>query len=241
VRIRKPGWTRRPRRAILSRRHEPARRQDDGERRCFVTREVQPRGGLIRFVVGPDGSVVPDIDERLPGRGLWVSADREVLDQAVTKRLFARAAKGSVTVDPTLTARVEALLTRRCIETLSLARRAGGAVSGQTKVRQALEARRPGVLVEAADGAEDGRARLRALAGTRPVVSCLVSAEIAEAFGRDHAVHAVVESAGPRGGLADRLLRDAARLEGLRSEKTASDVGPGLENLAGTCIQGAKY
>ena len=118
-----PGWTRRPRRAILSRRHEPKRREEDGERRCFVTREVQPRGGLIRFVVGPDGSIVPDIDERLPGRGLWVSADRGTLDQAVAKRLFARAAKRSVTVDPTLTDRVEGLLTRRCVETLSLARR----------------------------------------------------------------------------------------------------------------------
>ena len=236
-----PGWTRTPRRAILSRRHEPKNRDDDGERRCFVTREVQPRGGLIRFVVGPDGSIVPDVDERLPGRGLWVSADRATLDEAVTKRLFARAAKRSVTVDPTLADRVEKLITRRCVETLSLARRAGGAVAGQTKVRQALEAGRPGVLVEAGDGAEDGRARLRALAGTRPVVSCLASAEIAEAFGRDHTVHAFVESAGPRAGLADRLLREAARLEGLRPEKAASDVGPGLENLAGTCIQGAKY
>ena len=235
-----PGWTRRPRRAILSRRHEPKQRDDDGERRCLVTREVQPRGGLIRFVVGPDGSVVPDVDERLPGRGLWVSADRRTLEEAVAKRLFAKAAKRSVTVDPTLTDRVEALLSRRCVETLSLARRAGGAVAGQTKVRQALEAGRSGVLVEAGDGAEDGRARLRALAGTRPVVSCLVSAEIAEAFGRDHAVHAFVDSAGSRAGLSDRLRREAARLEGLRSEKTASEVGPGLENLAGTCIQGAE-
>lgn len=235
-----PGWTRRPRRAILSRRRDPATQKDDGDRRCLVTRESGPRGGLIRFVVGPDGSIVPDVDERLPGRGLWVAADRAILDQAVSKRLFARAAKQSVTVDPGLADRVDALIARRCVETLSLARRAGGAVSGQTKVRQALEAGRAGVLVEAADGAEDGRARLRALAAGRPVVSCLVSVEIAEAFGRDHAVHAFVESTGPRAGLADRLLREAARLEGLRSEKTASDVGPGLENRAGTCIQGAK-
>jgi len=179
------------------------------------------------------------VDERLPGRGLWVSADRAVLEQAVAKRLFGRAAKRSVTVDPELIGRVEALLTRRCVETLALARRAGGAVAGQTKVRQALEAGRPGVLVEAADGAEDGRARLRALAAARTVVSCLVSAEIAEAFGREHAVHAFVDSAGSRAGLADRLIRDAARLEGVRREKAATSEGPGLENRAGTCIQGA--
>lgn len=186
-------------------------------------------------MVAPDGAVVPDVDERLPGRGLWVAADREILAQAVAKRLFARAAKRSVTVDPGLVDRVEGLLERRCVETLSLARRAGGTVAGLAKVRQALEAGRPGLLVEARDGAQDGRARLRALAGDRQVVSCLSSADIAGAFGRDHAVHAFVEAAGPRAGLAERLARDAARLTGLR-EKSED---PGLENRAGTCIQGA--
>lgn len=217
-------------------------KRDGGEpeRRCLVGREGQPRWGLIRFVVGPDASVVPDVDERLPGRGLWVSADRSVLDEAVRKRLFARAAKQAVTTDPDLIARVEGLLARRCIETLSMARRAGGTVAGQTKVRQALEASRPGVLVEAGDGAPDGRARLRALAGDRDVVSCLTADEIASAFGRDHVVHAFVEAAGSRAGLADRLVRDAARLQGLRGPGEGGvKVGSGLESPAGTCIQGA--
>ncbi len=175
------------------------------------------------------------MDERLPGRGLWVAADRQTLRQAVEKRMFARAARQSVTVDPDLVERVEGLLARRCVEALSLARRSGAAVSGHTKVRQALEAKRRGVLVEASDGAEDGRARLRALATGRPVVSCLSSGEIAAAFGRDHAVHAFVDSAGPGGGLAARLETDGARLAGLRGEREA----PGLENRAGMCIQGA--
>lgn len=200
-----------------------------------MTRESGPRAGLVRFVVAPDGDVVPDVDERLPGRGLWVTADRDVLRKAVDKRLFGRGAGRPVRVDPDLPGRVESLLVRRCVELVALARRAGAAVAGATKVRQALEAGRPGVLLEAADGAEDGRARLRALATGRPVVGVLTAAELAGAFGRDHVVHGFVDSGGPGGGLADRLSREADRLAGFRGPTP----GPRLENPAGTCIQGA--
>ena len=200
-----------------------------------MTRESGPRGGLVRFVVGPDDEIVPDVDERLPGRGVWVTADRAMLERAVEKRLFGRGARQAVRVDPGIADRVEALLARRCIELLALARRAGSAVAGLAKVRQALETGRPGVLLEAADGAEDGRARLRALAGDRPVVAILTAAELAGAFGREHTVHGFVDSGGPGGGLADRLRRNADRLVGFRGPTP----GPRLENPAGTCIQGA--
>ena len=200
-----------------------------------MTRESGPRGGLVRFVVGPDDEIVPDVDERLPGRGVWVTADRAMLERAVEKRLFGRGARQAVRVDPGIADRVEALLARRCIELLARARRAGSAVAGLAKVRQALETGRPGVLLEAADGAEDGRARLRALAGDRPVVAILTAAELAGAFGREHTVHGFVDSGGPGGGLADRLRRNADRLVGFRGPTP----GPRLENPAGTCIQGA--
>lgn len=157
-----------------------------------------------------------------------------MLGRAVEKRLFGRGAKQAVRVDPDLANRVEALLARRCVELLALARRAGAAVAGLAKVRQALETGRPGVLLEAADGAEDGRARLRALAGDRPVVATLTAAELAGAFGREHTVHGFVDSGGPGGGLADRLRRNADRLVGFRGLTS----GPRLENPAGTCIQG---
>jgi predicted RNA-binding protein YlxR (DUF448 family) len=190
---------------------------------------------LVRFVAGPDGSVVPDVDERLPGRGFWVTADRAVLRTAVARRLFGRGAKRPVTADDGLVDRVEALLARRCVELLALARRSGAAVAGLAKVRQALEAGRPGVLLEASDGAEDGRARLRALAGDRPVVAVLTAAELAGAFGREHTVHGFVDSGGPGGGLADRLRREADRLGGFR----VMTPGQRLENPAGACIEGA--
>lgn len=190
-------------------------------------------------MVGPDGTIVPDVDERLPGRGIWVTADRAVLQRAVDKRLFGRGAGRAVQVDPGLADRVEWLLARRCLDLLALARRAGAAVAGLAKVRQALEAGRPGLLLEASDGAEDGRARLRALAGGaeggRPIVAALTAAELAGAFGREHMVHGFVDSGGPGGGLADRLRRDADRLAGFRS----STPEPRLENPAGACIESA--
>jgi len=186
-------------------------------------------------VVGPDATIVPDVDERLPGRGLWVTADRAILARAVDKRLFGRGAHQAVQVDPDLAARVEALLARRCVDLLAMARRSGAAVAGLAKVRRALEAGRPGLLLEASDGAADGRGRLRALAGDRPVVAALTAAELAGAFGREHTVHGFVDSGGPGGGLADRLRRDADRLAGFRGPT----LGPCLENPAGACIESA--
>jgi predicted RNA-binding protein YlxR (DUF448 family) len=190
---------------------------------------------LVRFVVAPDDTIVPDVDEKLPGRGLWVTADRAVLGRAVDKKLFGRSAKRAVRADPGLVDRVEDLLVRRCLDLLAMARRAGTAVAGQVKVRQALQSGRPGLLLEASDGAEDGRRRLRALAGERPVVALLSAAELAGAFGREHTVHAFVDSGGPGGGLVDRLHRNADRLAGFRG----STSEPRLENPAGRCIQGA--
>ena len=58
------------------------------ERKCIATGEVQPKFGLIRFVVGPDQHIVPDVLGKLPGRGIWVSAKYETLAKAVSKSLI---------------------------------------------------------------------------------------------------------------------------------------------------------
>ncbi|NNE80514.1 MAG: DUF448 domain-containing protein [Silicimonas sp.] len=112
--------------------------RNDPERRCIVSGEAQPKRGLIRFAVSPDGVVVPDVLEKLPGRGIWVAADRAALEAAVKKGLFARAAKQAVTVPETLVADVEALLVRRLIDGVSMARKAGRAIAGYEKVRDWL-------------------------------------------------------------------------------------------------------
>src|SRR5579872_1862203 len=136
----------------------------DALRRCLVTGECRDRGALLRFVVGPDRRIVPDVDGRLPGRGLWLTPARDIVKTAVAKRLFARAAKQDVVVEEELDDRIEALLVRRSIEHLGLARRAGQAIAGFVQVEQALREASVAVLVEAADGSADGRGKLMRLA-----------------------------------------------------------------------------
>jgi predicted RNA-binding protein YlxR (DUF448 family) len=184
------------------------------ERRCLVTRSVQDRDLLIRFVVDPNSQVLPDIDERLPGRGMWLSAGRDVVNKAVEKRLFGRAARQSVTVLDDLADRIEALLSRRFYDGLGLARRAGLIVMGFDQVQASLGRSGPAVLLAAADGAEDGRRKLRHLAPALPLVVAGPRATLGAALGREELVHAALAP----GKLAERLLRDARRLAGFRPD-----------------------
>ncbi|HZB93727.1 MAG TPA: RNA-binding protein [Stellaceae bacterium] len=182
------------------------------ERRCLASGAVRPKVELLRFVLAPDGRVVPDIAGKLPGRGLWLTARRDIVATAVTKRLFARAARQPVIVDEDLAERVEALLAERCRDQIGLARRAGQAVMGFAKVEATLAQGRAAVLLAAADGAADGRAKLRALAPTLPLIEQLSGRELGAAFGREHVVHAALAP----GRIAQTLVADAARLAGFR-------------------------
>lgn len=156
---------------------------------------------------------MPDVDERLPGRGLWLTADAETIRLALRRNAFARAARRQVRIAPDLAARLERLLLRRSIDAIGLALRAGRAVFGYEKVRERLLGGASGVLVEAADGAPSDRAKLRALAGGAPiVVDALTADELGRALGRERTVHGLVA----HGALADRLVRDASRLGGVR-------------------------
>ncbi|MPY68841.1 MAG: RNA-binding protein [Alphaproteobacteria bacterium] len=183
------------------------------ERRCIVTRESAPRNRLVRCVVAPDGTVVPDIEGRLPGRGLWLRAERDIVGVACARNVFSRAARAPVRVADDLADRIEDLLLRRCLDLIGLARRAGEAVTGFEKTRAMVESGRAGALVAAADGAEDGRAKLRAVARGLPLVELFTADELGAAFGRDRAVHAAVA----KGGLLDRLLAETGRLAGFRT------------------------
>lgn len=181
-------------------------------RRCIVKGSSFPRDSLIRFVIGPDDVPVPDLKAELPGRGMWLSADPGSIKTASARNLFARAARRKVTVPDDLVERVEALLVRRLVEMLSLARRAGEAVTGFEKVHACLKSGHAAVLVEALDGAEDGRRKLAAVAGNTPIVALLRADEIGAAFGRDRAVHAAMTP----GGLAERFVNESRRLSAFR-------------------------
>ena len=182
------------------------------ERRCVVTGDSGPTHGLIRFVVGPDGAAVPDLAEKLPGRGMWLTATREAAEAALKRRAFSRSAKAPVTAPDDLADRLEALLSARLVEAVSLARKAGLAVAGFEQVKARLKQGPVGALLEAHDGSEQGKARLRPMAGEAPILNVLDSEELGLAFGRDSVIHAALDA----GGVTDRVVREATRLSGFR-------------------------
>ncbi|MCW3474710.1 RNA-binding protein [Rhodovastum sp. RN2-1] len=181
-------------------------------RRCVVTRERLAKDKMIRFVVGPDRRIVPDLAARLPGRGIWLSARGDVIETARTRGAFAKAARGPVTVPPDLTSGLQVALARRIVDTLGLARRAGQAVCGFAKAREWLDTGRAALVVQARDGSADERARFLGGWGQRlPVVAPLDAASLGAVFGRDHVVHVAVAS----GRLAETLRIEAERLAGV--------------------------
>ena len=201
-------------------------------RRCIVTRERLPKQPMIRFVLRPadpaagrkTAEIVPDLAATLPGRGIWLSAVGDVVEMARSRGAFARAARCPVTVSPDLTSDLVAALTRRVVETLGLARRAGQAVAGFGKAREWLDGGRAGLVVQASDGSPEERQRF--LGGWRnrvPVVAPLEASQLGGAFGRDHAVHVVLLP----GRLAERVRMESERLDGVRGIPAAAD-SPGV-------------
>lgn len=182
------------------------------ERRCIATGESRPKAGLIRFVVGPEGQIVPDLLAKLPGRGIYVSANRKALETAAKKGLFARAARRPVTVPPDLADRVEDLLARRVVELVAMARKGGTAVMGFEKVKDWLAKDQAGVLIQASDGSERGKSKLHPPGGNESFIGCLTAQELGLSFGREHAIHGALAS----GGLTKRVVEEAAKLAGLR-------------------------
>jgi predicted RNA-binding protein YlxR (DUF448 family)/ribosomal protein L30E len=204
---------------------------DMRERRDIVSGEVLPENRLIRFAFAPDGTVVPDVAAKLPGRGAWVEASKVAIAAAVEKKLFGRTAKANVVATSDLPTRTEAALVARMVGDLGIARRSGKLVLGFDNVLRQLEGPKPPkVLIEAMDGSKDGKRKLYASAHRLElecvVVETLTSAELGLALGRENVIHAAVQP----GGLAERLTFDAERLSGFRTpprpeRKPASDRG----------------
>ncbi len=187
-------------------------------RRCIASGELRPKAELIRFVADPGGTVVPDLAGRLPGRGLWLSPRREHLERACARNLFAKSAKAPLRVPEDLPARVEALLSRRCLDLIGLAKRAGQVVSGYQRVASLLASGGVAVLLAAVDTAEGGRRKLRAVARTQNpgprVVEVFTAEELGRALGQAARAHVAIAP----GGFAERLAMEATRLSGLRGE-----------------------
>ena len=173
----------------------------------------------MRFVLDPDGFVRPDVAGRLPGRGFWLSAERDKVKTACAKNMFARAARGGRAVREKIKApddldtQVEALLVRRCLDLLGLARRAGQIAAGYEKVRARVADGTVGVVLQASDAAENGRGKGRSLAKSLPVIDLFTGAELGNAVGREFVVHVAMDT----GRLADRFMAETRRLRGFRN------------------------
>lgn len=201
-------------------------KNDDVERKCIVSGEVTPKAGLIRFVVGPDDRVYPDILGKLPGRGMYVTANRAMLE-AATKGQFSRSAKQAVSIPEGLVDEVERQVCRHAVDLIALTRKSGRAVCGFEKVKGWLAGgENVRVLLQASDGSERGKAKLWTPEGAR-YFGCFTSEELGLAFGRGSAIHGALSN----GKLSNRVVEEATKLSGLR-EIDGDDVSAGKDKEA---------
>jgi predicted RNA-binding protein YlxR (DUF448 family) len=204
-------------------------------RTCLVTRVAHLPDELIRFVLDPDGLVVPDLANRLPGRGAWVLCDRHAVAAAVRSKTFARSLRRQATAPADLPDLVERLMVKRALDALSLANKAGFVVTGFTRVEAAIVAREASLLVHGADAADDGVEKLdrkfkavaRELRGPAPIVRELSIEQMSLAMGRSNVVHAALS----RSGATASFLKEATRLVRYRS----GQIGSGRDAKESEC------
>lgn len=192
------------------------------QRQCALSRERLAQGRMVRFVCSPDGVVMPDIRGKLPGRGAWIKASRAAVDAAVERGVFTRSLKADCKRPEGLSDSVEQMLLGECLGVLGMARKAGQIVRGFDQVRSELRKCRPGWLLEASDGAVDGREKVyflaKALYEDVNVAGALSSAELGIAFGRGNVIHGLIRE----GAFADRWAQVYGRLAGFRQTPETS-------------------
>ncbi|MEH6545235.1 MAG: RNA-binding protein [Sneathiella sp.] len=168
----------------------------DPQRRCIATGQIQEKEDLLRFAVSPDGLLVFDIQMNLPGRGIWISCSKKSVELALKKGLFAKSAKLALSVPENLVAKIDEALSQRCLALLGLGRKSGLVTVGFAKVEKALKSKKVSILIAASDGADDGKQKLKRIAGTLPLVDTFNNDELSQALGKENIVHASVGSSG---------------------------------------------
>jgi uncharacterized protein len=192
-------------------------RGHERERLCVATRDVRPVDELIRFVVGPDGKVVPDLKGKLPGRGVWVTGTRSALEEAIKRKAFARGFKRDVRLPADLAGQTEGLLQGAVLDALAMAAKAGMVAAGFAKAAAALEHNNAVALLRAAEASPDGVRKLDAIIrreGTSvPVIEFLTSVQLDLALGRPNVIHAALLASV----VSDTFLSRSRRLERYRT------------------------
>jgi predicted RNA-binding protein YlxR (DUF448 family) len=213
----------------------PRQTPPGSERFCAATGAVRPVAEMIRFVVAPDGTVVPDLKRRLPGRGLWITATAPALRDALARKAFARGFKRQVQVAADFVETTDRLLERAALDALAIAHKAGITAIGFGKAEAALARERVVGLIHAADAAADGVRKLDAALRQRPnaenidVISLFASAQLNLALGRSNVIHAAL-LAGPE---SETVLARAARLRRFRTGATNAPETPGIRERNG--------
>ena len=191
----------------------PAEGRRGVERACALTREVKPVAELIRFVAAPDGAIVPDIKRKLPGRGVWVTARRAAIDDAIKRNVFARSLKREVRASADLGAAVERQLEVAALDALSMVHKAGRVAIGFGRTEAALAADPVVAVLSASDGAADGARKIAAAvarrqtgenAGEIPIAGAFSSAQLDLALGRSNVVHAALLAGPASNGFLER-------------------------------------
>ena len=195
------------------------------QRLCVVTRTVRPVAELIRFVVGPQGDAVPDIQCKLPGRGVWVTATQDALEDAIKRKALARGFRRDVRLPADLAAQTGRLLEQAVLDALAMAGKAGRVAAGFAKAAAALERDDVVALLHAAEAAPDGMRKLDGIVRRRPeksipVIEFLTSMQLDLALGGPNVIHAAL-LAGPA---SDTFLSRSRRLERYRTGR-AGDRG----------------
>lgn len=199
------------------------------ERLCAVTRESRDAAELIRFVLSPDGIIVPDLDRRLPGRGVWIGCDRKLVEKAIQTQAFSKSLKMKAEAPKDLADLTDGLILKRVTGALSLANKAGLVIAGFEKVFAAIEKGPVRAVLHGADAAADGRSKIdrkyKAVQASRGqpaiVVNVLTIVQMSLAIGRGSVVHAALIP----GGLSDRFLEEAERLA--RYRHSTIEAAPG--------------
>jgi predicted RNA-binding protein YlxR (DUF448 family) len=201
---------------------------EDTVRRCALTRERLPKQDLIRFVLGPTGEIVPDLKERLPGRGVWITADHAIVAEAAKRNVFARALKAQAKVPAEISGQVDRLLVEAALGALALANKAGEVVFGTAKVEEAIAKAKAAALIHASDAAEDGcrkldgRFRAAAKGETQAPIRLFSADELGLASGKANVIHAALI----QGGAAAKFIASASRAERYRKGSAAAFAQP---------------
>lgn len=206
------------------------RRLPDTVRQCALTRDRRPTAELMRFVLDPEGYVVPDLRNRLPGRGVWLTARSDIVASAVAKKVFPRSFKSAVKVDPSLPETIADLLARAALSDLSLTNKAGTLVLGFSKIEALADDGTVTALVQASDASEDGRRKLAGRFKSRrnscerdvKLITSFKVEELSLALGRPNVVHAALVD----GGASAKFVVSASRLDSYRMSAAANAGDP---------------